>query len=62
MADVIDVAIWNQTISHFKDFAALMSAEFKCRRYPDGKEVVTVERWYNPNKESKNVKSAKPRS
>lgn len=53
MPDVTVVAEWNRQVAELKDLAEKLGASFDLKMYPDGKEVVKVEQWYNPKENKK---------
>ena len=48
MPDVADVAVWNSAVSETKELADKFGAAFNLNRFPNGKERVVVELWFNP--------------
>lgn len=48
MPDVVDAAEWNRKVSELKEVADRTGAGFDWKRFPDGKERIVVEQWFNP--------------
>jgi hypothetical protein len=47
MADVVEMSKWNVAVADAKELADKWQAAFDWKRFPNGKERVIVELWFN---------------